>query len=392
MCPESCKEKRDEVSRARPGSLYVHVPFCPSKCRYCGFYSEPDRLGLAEGYLQALEAEMSLRGGVLSRPAGTLYVGGGSPTCLEAEHLGRLLALLAGPGREVREYTFETNPADLDDLRAQMLAEAGVNRLSVGAQSFVDTELAWLGRRHCGRQIGESLARARHWGIGNLSLDLIYGFPGQGLDSWRVSLGEAIALEPAHISCYCLSLDESARLSEQVRLGQVELPADTLQEEMYFLAVEVLSDAGYDPYELSNFARGGARSEHNQVYWRNEGYVGLGPWAASYVFGRRSTTCADLEVYIESLLGGTEPPSRSEELVGRAHMAETVMLLLRMRDGIDRRAFADRFGVDVAEAFGETVGRHKSLGTIELTEDGLRIARSAWFVADSVMADFLAEG
>jgi oxygen-independent coproporphyrinogen-3 oxidase len=335
---------------------------------------------------------MSLRGGVLRRPAQTLYVGGGSPTCLESPWLARLLALLAEVGLEVREYTFETNPADLDERRAAMLAEAGVNRLSVGAQSFVDTELAWLGRRHRGRQIGASLARARRAGIGNLSLDLIYGFPGQGLDSWQVSLAEAVALEPEHISCYCLSLDETARLSQEVRLGQVQLPADTLQEEMYFLAVEALGQAGYEAYELSNFARDGHRSEHNQVYWRNEGYVGLGPSAASYIFGRRSTTCADVGVYVESLLGGSEAPAEAEMLVGRAHMAETVMLLLRMREGIDRRAFAERFGVDVAEAFASTVRRHQELGTIELREDRLRLVRGAWFVADAVLADFLAEG
>jgi oxygen-independent coproporphyrinogen-3 oxidase len=200
-----------------------------------------------------------------------------------------------------------------------------------------------------------------------------------------------VDLDVSHVSCYALSYDDGTPLQRDVQAGREQPMPDEMQEALYDMAVEVLSQAGFEHYELSNFARASRASRHNQVYWRNEACLGVGPAAASYVNGVRSVTCEDLGVYVDCLWSGRLAPAASERLTGRAHMGETVMLALRLIEGIDREAFARRFGLDVVEAFPASVGRHLGWGSIELTERRLRLARSAFFVADAVLADFLSE-
>jgi oxygen-independent coproporphyrinogen-3 oxidase len=342
-------------------------------------------------YLRGLDRELRLRQGLLARPLRTIYVGGGSPTFLDEDLLARLLEMLAPLSAQVREYTVETNPADLDRAKARRLAEAGVNRLSVGAQSFRGRDLAWLGRRHRAGQVERTMETAREAGITNLGLDLIYALGGQSMADWSATLDAAVRLAPKHISCYCLSVDPGTLLERQVEQGQVELPEESLQEEMYFRGRKLLLQAGYDQYELSNFCREGFESRHNLTYWANASYLGLGPAAASYTDGVRRSTCADLESYCLALKARREPACSCESLAGRAHLAETVMLQLRRTAGIDREAFAVRFGVDVVKAFEGVVCKHVKLGTIEVDSQRLRLSPGSYFVADAVMADFLAD-
>lgn len=391
MSDRSFKQKRGEVCPPSARSLYVHVPLCQSKCRYCGFYSVVADEALARRYVRCALAELRLRRASLALPLETLYVGGGTPTHLPAELLERLVTEVSGLIGAESEFSVEANPASLTPEKAHLLARAGVNRVTVGAQSFDADHLRWLGRSHGPAQIGQALDAARGAGIDNLGLDLIYGIPGQGRASWRDSLWAAVDLGVSHVSCYALSYDAGTPLHGDIQAGRAQPMPDRMQEELYNTAVEMLVEAGFEHYELSNFARWARRSRHNQVYWRNEAYVGLGPSGASYVNGFRSVTCGDLGAYCDALSSGVLPAAESERLPGRAHMGETVMLGLRLIEGIDRESFGRRFGLDVVEAFPASVERHLKWGSIELTRRRLRLARSALFVADAVLADFLSE-
>ena len=375
-------------------SLYVHVPFCRAKCRYCGFYSVTDLRGaLPDAWLAALEAELALRRGALALPLETIYVGGGTPTSLGPARLARLGETLAGLLAAGGEWSIEANPATVDAATAAALAAMGVNRVTLGAQSFQDRLLRDLGRLHRPHEVGQALQRIREEGIDNVGIDLIYGIPGQDLQDFAADLDAALALDVQHVSVYALSFDEGTPMTEALAAGQVSPVPDERQEEMYDLAVQRLTQAGLEQYELSNFALAGRRSRHNQVYWRNEPYLGLGPGAASYLGSVRSKTREDLTEYLKALSRGDLPPeSGRERLEGRQAAAEAAMLGLRLTEGIDRQAFVERWGVDPAAAFARAVERHRATGALEVTPDRLRLGRTAYFVADAVLADIVAEG
>jgi oxygen-independent coproporphyrinogen-3 oxidase len=372
-------------------SLYVHVPLCAAKCRYCDFYSLPaDRVD-AGALIDALAAELESRGRSLQLPLRTIFVGGGTPTALATEWLDRLLAMLAPLAQGQAEFTVEANPGTLGPQLCTALRSRGVNRLSIGVQSFVDDELATLGRIHNARQARQAVRIARDAGFDDISLDLIYGVPGQSLASWRRSLDEALALEPEHLSTYALSFEKGTELDAMRQAGRVSEVDEGLQEQCYRLAIAAAGQAGLEHYEISNFARPHRRCQHNLVYWHNEPYLGVGPAAASCINGVRSVNRPDLGAYLTAVSRGQAPPRNSEQLTGRDVLGETLMLGLRLIEGVDRQRFADRFGTDPAEAFPETVGRYVAMGALELTETHLRITSPYLFVADTILADILAE-
>jgi len=387
-----CKKKRRELCAA----VYVHVPFCARKCRYCDFYSLPlpppgARRG-AGRYLDALAAELDARAADLRTPLDSIFVGGGTPTVLPAATLGKLAALLrplAGPGTE---WTVEANPGTLTAAKAARLAAAGVNRVSLGAQSFEAGELRTLGRLHRPADIARAAALVRAAGIDNIGLDLIYGIPGQTQESWRATLARALALRPAHLSCYCLSYELHTPLAADRRAGRVAEMPEARQEACYRLAIALADEAGLEHYEISNFALPGRRCRHNLACWHNEPYLGLGPAAASFLGGRRRTNRADLDAYASAALAGRAAPATAERLTGLAAAAETAMLALRLIDGLDRAGFAARHGMDVTEAFPHSIRRHVETGSLVLTGDRLRIAEDYLFLADAVLADIVAEG
>ncbi|MCY2927379.1 MAG: coproporphyrinogen-III oxidase family protein, partial [Planctomycetota bacterium] len=273
----------------------------------------------------------------------------------------------------------------VEPARAGTLADAGVNRVSLGVQSFVPEELAVLGRIHSPAQAVRAFDALRHAGFDNLSIDLIYGTPGQTLESWRRSLTQAIDLGVDHLSCYCLTLERSTPLWRRCRTGG-------LREMDEGLAIDQAQRAGLRQYELSNFARPGRQCRHNLTYWRNEAYVGIGPGAAGYLGGRRWVNRADLQAWATTLLAGRTAPARGERLTGRPLMAETIMLALRLKTGLDRRLFRDRFGSDVAEAFPHSLARHEAIGSLVVSPRRVRLARACYFTSNAVLADFVAEG
>jgi oxygen-independent coproporphyrinogen-3 oxidase len=389
MSPDPCKENQTAGERAL--GLYCHVPFCGRKCRYCDFYSVRMEGGTAERFVDAALAELDRRRHELSLPLRSVYVGGGTPTALGGRLLTRLLSALRACTDEQTEYTVEANPRTVTEDIALHLADAGVNRVSVGAQSFRAEELRLLGRLHGPDDIARAGATLRWAGLENLNLDLIYGIPGQDLSGWSKTLDRALSLGPQHVSCYALSFAPGTPLEADLQAGRVAEQDDATQRQFYEAARAAAGDAGLEQYELSNFARERRRCAHNISYWENKPYVGLGPSAATYLDGVRRTHNPDVNVYVDAVLSGQEPPGTAERLTGRQRLAEALMLGLRMTQGVNRESFALRYGQDPVEAFPRTAARYARSGHLVVEPRRLRLSRRAHFVADTILADFLAE-
>ena len=370
----------------------MHVPLCLRKCRYCDFYSVPVEGSAASAYVEAAGKELALRGAVLRAPLASAFLGGGTPTVLGPGPLAGLLSAVAPLAGPQTEFTVEANPGTVTPSIADVLVRSGVNRMSLGAQSFEAGELRTLGRAHTAEDVTAAVRTLRAAGIRNLGLDLIYGIPGQTLPSWTASLKAALDLGLEHLSCYALSVEEGTPLWRDVRAGLTAPMDDSLQKECYRAAIEAAAREGLEHYEISNFARPGRRCRHNLTYWHNEPYLGIGPAAASYVGGVRRTNRPDLEAYLRAVGAGEDPPHEEERLGKRMTMAETMMLGLRLIEGVARAGFAARFGPDATEAFPVSLNRHRELGSLLVSGTHIRVAPDALFVCDEVLADIIAEG
>jgi len=369
-----------------PPGLYVHVPFCAAKCRYCAFYSEPlggrDPARLVEALLAELDRYRSVQ------TVRTLYIGGGSPTCLPDELLEAILAAVGARWPSAQEFTVECNPGQTGERTLSMLRRRGVNRLSFGVQSFHPSELAVLGRRHSVEQAVQSIRVAQDFGFGNLGLDLIFAIPGSTLESWRRCLQSAIDLGIEHISAYSLSFEPGTALEDARRSGRLQRLDEDTDRAMYELAIDVLGSAGFEQYEISNFARPGYACLHNQGYWQNRPYIGIGPSAGSYWQGERTMNLFDIDQYVERIEAGREPTESSERPGPIERICETAVLNLRSRDGVNLTAFQQSTGADFREVFAGPLRRHAYGGWIETAGDCVRLTRKALAVADSILCDF----
>ncbi len=373
--------------------MYVHVPFCVAKCRYCDFYSVPlaDPDSRPAAYVRAVLTEWNLRRDEVDAPLRSVFLGGGTPTALGPDLLERLLAPLVERCDAETEFSVEANPATVTPELACVLAGSGVNRVNLGVQSFSDPVLRRLGRLHDARQARYAWEVLRRAGIANLGLDLIYGIPGQSPADLAHSLDQAVALGAGHVSCYCLGIEPGTPMAEDERKGLLTPLDDAEQAEQYQLCCQMLTSCGYDHYEISNFAAPGLRCRQNLTYWLNEAYLGLGPGAASYIRGFRRTNEPDLEKYLQALSQEQLPPFQQERLSGLPALAEALMLALRLTEGVDRARLASRYGQDPVEAFPATIRRHSDGGALVVTPERLRLAEAFRFVSDAVFADFLAE-
>ncbi len=389
--PQPCKRKRTHPPGPSAAALYVHVPFCLAKCSYCDFYSLPTGRGGLAAYVDAATRELAGRAADLRVPLASVFIGGGTPTALGADLLWSLLSAAGSYADGHTEFTVEANPCTIDEPMVAALVGCGVNRVSLGVQSLDADELALLGRLHTPEQARRAYDMVRLVGVGNISVDLIYGIPGQGMQSWLRSLAAALELGVEHLSCYCLSIESGTPLGSRLHAGEIQEADEGLQKDCYFAAIDACRQAGLEHYEISNFARPGRRCRHNLTYWRNEPYVGIGPAAASYLAGERRTNRPDVEAYIRAVRAGADPPSQAERLTGPAAMAETLMLALRLIDGADRRAFRSRYGRDIADIFPKTLSRYSRIGAIETDRNRIRLTRGALFAADTILAEFLAE-
>jgi oxygen-independent coproporphyrinogen-3 oxidase len=404
MFDGTCKQKQEvfgqpgqpgQLPERQPmpgcGALYVHVPFCLAKCRYCDFYSVGVDHDLARRYVRAIAGEMALHQHHITIPADTIFVGGGTPTSLGCDSLGQLLAIISPLAGANTEFSAEANPGTIDQAILQTMIDAGVNRINLGVQSFNDSELAGIGRIHDAATACAAVEMVRLSGVTNVGLDLIYGLPGQSLQSWQTSLTKALNLGITHLSCYALSFEHDTPLWQDLQAGKVQEMDESLQKECYYAAIEAAQSAGLAHYEISNFAAPGRQCRHNLTYWHNHSYLGLGPAAASYIDAVRRVNTADLQAYLSAMEAGNAPPSQQEQLAGPRLMAETAMLALRLTAGLDRQEFADRFGLDVTAAFPKSIARYTAIGALELAATHLRIANDFLFVADTILADIIAE-
>ncbi len=344
-------EKKSLSSRAKadaPAGLYVHVPFCRSKCAYCDFYSITEDTRIND-YLEALYLEMEHYRD-FAHAFDTVYFGGGTPSCLTADRLADILRHIrtAFPVAPQAEITVEVNPGDVDDAFLEHLREAGFNRVSIGVQSFDDAILATLGRRHGSREGREAVGAAQRAGFGNLSVDLIYGVPGQSFEGWRKTMETALTFGPEHLSCYELTLERGTPLHYRVEAGQLTPPEEDEAYRFFTETSAFLEERGYLHYEVSNFARDESLvSRHNHKYWDHTPYLGLGPAAHSFRENRRWWNHRDVERYVGALRSGRRPLDGHEELKLEQLRTEALYFGFRTKRGIHGPAFRERFGLDL---------------------------------------------
>lgn len=375
-------------------SLYIHVPFCRSKCPYCDFFSVPGDRARLSAYADLLHRHLSLvfQSGRLAGPLATVFFGGGTPSLLAPAEIALLLqALREGPGiAPGAEVSLEANPGTVDRSKLQEYRAAGISRLSLGIQSLSEPFLQLLGRSHSREEAVAAFRWARESGFASLSCDLMFGLPGQGrLDLLR-ELDAVLALGPDHLSCYGLAVEEDTPFHHLHRAGNLELPGEEAYREQYLTVHERLVAAGFNHYEISNYARPGHACRHNLVYWRRQPYLGIGAGAHSFVdggWGERRSVAPDLERYRRLLDLGRDPEALVESFDRGGAMAETVYLGLRTAEGVSEEAFVRRFGQGVADAFPEAVAR---CGLHLVLEDGRwRMDLNGWLIYDCLIAAFL---
>ena len=371
-----------------PRTAYVHVPFCAHHCGYCDFAVTAGQDHLIDHYLDALALELATRGE--PRPVETLFIGGGTPTYLNPDQLARLLGEIDRwlPHPSGSEYSIESTPDSLTDEKAALLAARGVTRVSVGVQSFRPDSLAALDRRHTREQIPHAAAAVRRHALA-LSLDLIFAAPGSALDGWRSDIDAALAFAPDHISTYGLTYEKGTPLWKQRRGGEVTPVGEDDELAMFELAIDRLTAAGFEHYEVSNFARPGFHCRHNERYWANEAYHGFGVGAARYVNGTRELNTRDTKLYIRKLLSGESPTFQSERLGPRDRAFETIGTQLRRMNGIDRARFREQTGFELNELVGKQLGVLVVNGLLADDGTAVRLTRRGLCVADAVIEDLM---
>lgn len=380
-----------------PLALYTHIPFCRCRCTYCDFNTYAGLEELFAPYVAALAQEIR-RAGRGERVA-TIFVGGGTPSILPLALLADLLAAC----RETfavdadAEISVEANPGTVDEAKLDGLQRLGVNRLSFGVQSAHPGELALLGRLHTFDQAVQAVSMARAAGFDNLSLDLIYGLPDQSLGRWEATLQAALALSPDHVSAYCLTVEDGTPLADEVAAGQVPEPDPDLAAEMYELAEARLAEAGFAHYEISNWARPGRECRHNLVYWRNGDYLGFGAGAHSHRIGpphrepveRRWWNVLAPAEYVARVEAGASPEAGAEEIGPVLAMGETMMLGLRLSEGMSDAVFRARFGRGLDEVYRRELEELAALGLVEWDGIRVRLTTRGWLLGNQAFARFL---
>ncbi len=375
--------------RKRPAALYVHIPFCVRRCPYCDFAVAEKGGGLEKRYLDALEREATK---TLPRgfQPGTIFVGGGTPTELSAGGLERLASIVAKASlSRVREFTIEANPGTLAEKKLAILRRMGVTRVSLGAQSFEARHLATLGRSHGPEDVARSVQAIRAAGIRDVSIDIIFGVPGQTESDVLRDLEKTLALEPDHVSTYGLTYEAGTELALRREKGEVAALSEDRERRFYALLRHGLRETGFVHYELSNFARKGHACAHNRVYWRNGAYVGIGNSAVSHRLGARIANVRDAALYTEKVLREEKWVESIERLPMDRKVRETAYLALRTARGILRARFLRDLGVDPFELYKEEIERLLQLGLLERDTERVRLSGRGVAVADRIASEFL---
>lgn len=370
-----------------PLALYLHIPFCRSKCVYCDFASYPNSESRIEPYLTALREELDgWRPALQNYELATMFIGGGTPSILAGDQIADLMEAVRGavsvrPGAEI---TMEANPGTTSPDQLRTCRRAGVNRISFGAQAMNDGLLKGLGRIHTAAEVAEAVRMARDAGFDNLSLDLMYALPGQTMELWLDTLDRAAALNPDHISAYSLIVEEGTPMFDLAQSGKVSLPDDDLTIDMQRAAIDRLEAEGYRRYEISNYARAGRECRHNIAYWQRGEYLGLGCAAHSLMNGERFENPRSLADYLAGVRR-----CEAVRLTREDAMEETLMLATRMTEGMSLEGYRREFGVDFAADHQRTIDRLRSLGLIEIENGFLRLTRSGLEVQNAVVVELL---
>lgn len=375
----------------RPRAAYIHIPFCVSKCWYCDFNSYGGLESIFGDYVNALVKEIERAATGPDGGLDSVYFGGGTPTVLGANDIAKILTAVErslGIGSDA-EATIEANPGTVDYQKLLDLRSAGFNRLSLGIQSFDDKFLRSIGRIHDCAQAMEAYEAARRAGFDNIGIDLIYALPGQTVDHWNRTLDQAIKLSPEHVSLYGLTIEAGTRFGELRDQGKLPIVDEETDAEMYELAIDRLTSAGYEHYEVSNFARPGRRSRHNTVYWLNEPYFGFGAGATSYINGARSRRVARPMDYIRAINTCSSLIEFSESLDRRARLGETMVMGLRMLEGVNIEQVRRATGIDPLLEYASEIDTLTSRGLIEVTEKRLRVTHRGLLLLNDVAEHFV---
>jgi oxygen-independent coproporphyrinogen-3 oxidase len=393
------------MTRSDTVSLYLHIPFCRHRCAYCDFNTYTGLGALQHGYAVALAGEAAQVGEAGRQKAGaplqahTIFFGGGTPSLMAPAELNLILQsvrdhfeLLDGA-----EMTMEANPGTVNAAYLDAVRRSGINRLSFGMQSAVAAELALLERSHDYETVCEAVRLSRQAGFDNLNVDLIYGLPGQSVASWQKSLEAALALEPDHLSLYCLTIEPGTPMQRWLQEGRIPAPDPDLAFAQYELACARLASGGWEHYEISNWARPGRACRHNLTYWRNEPYLGLGAGAHGYAGGYRYENVRQPRTYLRRLENGNGAPFPLSAAVSAYHqvedeeaVADTMITQLRLlTEGLDLASFARRFGRSVRDVYGETIDQLVAWGLLRETEERLLLTERGWFLSNQVFYRFL---
>lgn len=380
--------------RKQQWGLYIHIPFCRQKCFYCDFPSFAGRERYEADYTDALCRELAVQGVLYREKWGsprTIYMGGGTPSLLPIGLLAKILQAIADVFGDAadREFTVECNPGTVDAAKLRALRAGGVNRLSFGVQTFDDTLLKKIGRIHTGAQAREAMALARTAGFQNVSMDLIYGLPGESLAELERDLEAMVALEPEHISIYGLQLEEGTAFAKMQEMGRLMLPDDDTVERMYDTMTAFLPAHGYARYEISNFAKPGFESRHNLSYWQDVPYLGVGAAAHSYLEGQRYENVREIPAYIEGIRTGKGVRRQEETMTREIAMEEFAFLALRTARGIERARFERRFGVPLEAVYADAIAKLKRQGLLEADEAGVHLTPLGMKYGNMAFEEFL---
>lgn len=394
------------MSSSPPISLYVHIPFCETKCPYCDFNTYAAIEPQMPAYAEALRAEIALWGRLLGKPSvHTVFFGGGTPSYLPADDIRRTMLTIRDAFRidADAEVTLEANPGDFSPQKLAAYLDCGVNRLSIGVQSFDDDLLRTLGRRHTACQAREAYQMAVDAGFANISIDLMYGLPYQRIEQWESTLAKTLDIAPPHISMYCLTLEGGTPMERWVEQGVMPEPDADLAADMYLMAQDAMREGGYRHYEISNWAKDGMQSRHNLTYWRNEPYLGVGPGAHSYLWRCRFFNIRSPRNYIErmqnacSVDADAAPQDRIssmpvvdevEQINATLEIAETMMMGLRLDTGISVSGFAKRFGAPPSHYYADALDELSKDGLLHTQEGALRLTHRGKMMGNQVFSRF----
>jgi len=373
--------------------LYLHFPFCISKCPYCDFNSyqlkEDNQIS---SYISALYQEITAYSQKLKKNSiKTIYLGGGTPTILSGVQIYNILEFCKDKFTidKDAEITIETNPGTLDGEKLRLLIESGINRLSLGAQSFNNIFLKKLGRIHNTQDIIDSYYLAREMGFNNINIDIMFALPGQTIEDLQATLKRAVSLKPDHLSLYNLTIKAGTEYYEKYKGSKLKLPTEDEEFDMYNCAIKFLEENDFEHYEISNFARPYKRSIHNLIYWQNKPYLGIGAGAYSFIKGYRYMNFKDPVRYVKEIMNDKLPIDNGEKLFLRKRMIETIILGLRTKDGVGYKKFKIRFKVDINNIFHKQINKLVNLGLLQKDDFKIKLTKRGIFLANTVFREFV---